>query len=283
VGLSSVPDLASLTVGDQADLDTVLAYIAAQPRRDYLAAAKASITGGGMLSVDSSFNIKWSQRFMLMGAGRGVTTSPIGYFQIDTPAAGVVITGVGGATNKTVVAAGVPLGLWDALYYILPLGASQASVPANFRVANYTSDFVVPDDWVLVAFRNSDASGTGGSNVYDEVFWCTGDHFTPWVLPALGGGWAPYGAPYSFQGFCKYNGMITMQGLVSGGTVAAGTLLWTMPAGFKPRTHQHFVVGTGTAPYTCILNVFSDGQVKTNVGVTAAWLGFDGVTYLPTA
>jgi hypothetical protein len=42
------------------------------------------------------------------------------------------------------------------LYYILPIGSSNTSVGANFRVAKYTSDLVIPENWVLLAIRNGD-------------------------------------------------------------------------------------------------------------------------------
>ena len=119
-----------------------------------------NISGGGTVSVDASGYVKNSSRFIIMANGRGSDVATTGYYDVNIPTSGT-ITGVGGATNKTATAAGVPLDNWDALYYILPLGSSSASVAANFRVANYTATpLVVPSDWVLIAIRNGDSPVT---------------------------------------------------------------------------------------------------------------------------
>lgn len=118
--------------------------------------ANRSITGGGTITFDSSANLLWSQRFIVISNGRGPLFSTTGYFDIDMPAAGTVIPGVGGASNKTVSASGISLNVWEALYYILPIGGTQAGLPGNFRVALYTSDLDVPYNWVLIAVRNGD-------------------------------------------------------------------------------------------------------------------------------
>jgi hypothetical protein len=115
-----------------------------------------NLTGGGTLSVDGSGNINWTQRLIVICNGRSATSSVSGFFDINIPTAGAVITGVGGAGNKTVVAAGIPLAAWEALYYILPFGSSSASVAANFRVVGYTADVTVPYNWLLLCVRNGD-------------------------------------------------------------------------------------------------------------------------------
>jgi hypothetical protein len=49
-----------------------------------------------------------------------------------------------------------PLGIWTALYYILPIGAGNGTVNANFRLVSYTTDVDIPHDWVLICMRNGD-------------------------------------------------------------------------------------------------------------------------------
>jgi adhesin HecA-like repeat protein len=117
--------------------------------------ANRNISGGGTITVDASHNVLWSARFIVISNGRGSYFSTTGYFDINCPTSGTV-TGVGGATNKTATAAGIPLAAWEALYYILPIGSNNASVAANFRVASYTADLNVPHDWVLICVRNGD-------------------------------------------------------------------------------------------------------------------------------
>lgn len=117
--------------------------------------ANVNVSGGGTLTFDSSSYFKWSTRFIVISNGRGSYFSTSGYFDITCPTSGT-ITGVGGATNKTATSDGIPLSSWEALYYILPIGSTNATVAANFRVAKYTSDLVVPSNWLLLAVRNAD-------------------------------------------------------------------------------------------------------------------------------
>jgi hypothetical protein len=117
--------------------------------------ANRNISGGGTITVDASYNVLWSSRFIIISNGSGSNFSTSGYFDIDCPLSGT-ITGVGGAGNVTATAAGIPLGAWQAIYYILPIGSNNASVAANFRVAGFGSDLDIPHNWVLICVRNSD-------------------------------------------------------------------------------------------------------------------------------
>jgi hypothetical protein len=121
--------------------------------------AGMNITGGGTISVDASGNINWTNRLIVICNGRSATSAVSGFFDINVPTAGTVITGVGGASNKTVGATGIPLAAWEALYYILPFGSSNASVAANFRVVSYTANVTVPYNWLLLCVRNGDSPG----------------------------------------------------------------------------------------------------------------------------
>jgi hypothetical protein len=123
---------------------------------DAIGLSNAIFTGGGTISVSSIYEVKWSQRFILISNGMGSHFSTSGYFDISMPALSTVITGVGGATNKTVTANGIPLAAWESLYYILPIGSNSGSIGANFRVVFYTSALVIPNTWLKICTRNSD-------------------------------------------------------------------------------------------------------------------------------
>jgi hypothetical protein len=116
--------------------------------------SNVNITGGG--TVTYSGGISWTSRFIVISNGNGSDFSTNGYFDINEPANGTVITGVGGHANATVAGGYVPLSGWDALYYILPIGSGNPSLNANFRIASYTSALQVPSNWVLVSILNGD-------------------------------------------------------------------------------------------------------------------------------
>jgi hypothetical protein len=121
------------------------------------ARAQANITGGGTITFNASGYLLWGTRFIVISAGYGAAFSTGGYFDITCPTSGT-ITGVGGHANVTATAAGIPLAVWDALYYILPVGSTTTSLAANFRVASYTAALDVPYNWVLLGVYNGDSS-----------------------------------------------------------------------------------------------------------------------------
>ena len=125
--------------------------------------ANRNLNGGGTITVDASYNVLWSQRFLVISNSKGATFGTAGYFEINCPVTGT-ITGVGGAANKTATAAGIPLAVYEALYYILPIGAVQTSLAANFRVASYTADLAIPHNWVLICIRNGDSNAVTFNN-----------------------------------------------------------------------------------------------------------------------
>jgi len=117
--------------------------------------ANVNISGGGVITWDSNGYFNSTSRFIVIANGRGAFFSTNGFFDITIPTSGT-IQGVGGASNVTATSAGIPISNWQALYYILPIGSGNVSIASNFRIASYTSDVVIPDNWVLVASRNGD-------------------------------------------------------------------------------------------------------------------------------
>ncbi len=135
----------------------------------YTATTKAQfvLTGGGTITFDNSGYLKWTNRFIVLGAGTGAHFSTSGYYDINMPADGTLIPGVGGAGTVTATTDGVPLSGWHALYYIMPIGSNAGFQPDNFRVVAYGSNFELPENWLLLAMRNGDDGvvklGVGGS------------------------------------------------------------------------------------------------------------------------
>ena len=225
--------------------------------------SQQSMSGGGDISWDGTY-LKWSKRFIAIANGLSATTATSGYFDIETPAAGTVITGLGSTPDVT-CADGIPMGLWQSLWYILPLGSSEVSVPANFRVANYSSmlDVVIPSHWILVATTNGDAGGR-------HVKTCAGRNVpegsvsypdTGLITPTLINGWVSYDTTYAPVRYSRKNNVVTIIGLVKNGTI--GLDVFTLPVGFRPPVQ--LLGATTTSP-----NVHGRLDVKTNGGVLPA-------------
>ncbi len=151
-------DQSSIAAGSASSAGTATNYNGV-PQAEYSASMKANfnITGGGTITVDASGYISWSTRFIVISHGNGSNFSTSGYFDISNPGSSVTITGVGGAGNVTTNGSGaIPLGSWQALYYILPIGSGSSSVAGNYRIASYTSGLEVPYNWILICVRNGD-------------------------------------------------------------------------------------------------------------------------------
>lgn len=137
---------------DSEKLDGVDGVVLAQSLR-----AGLNVTGGGTITVSSGAYIKNSSRFIVIASGKGSNFATSGYWDINIPTSGT-ITGVGGASNATATSDGVPLAVWEALYYILPIGSGSSSQAANFRIVDYTADVDIPYNWILLAVRNGDST-----------------------------------------------------------------------------------------------------------------------------
>lgn len=115
--------------------------------------------------------------------------------------------------------------------------------------------------------------------VVDQVFGVRATPMTPrpaWSAPALLNSWVNFGAPYSPVGYLlDGNGFVHLRGLVKNGATAT-SLIFTLPAGFRPETTEVFVVNANNAYGQ--LNVLANGNVVPLVGSTASF-SLDGVSF----
>jgi hypothetical protein len=215
---------------------------------------EALVHGGGVRTATST-GVSWSQRFIMTGAGRG-KTAPAGYFNIDNPTDGTVIPVYGSAskTSATVASGVVPLGTWETLYYELPFGATvSTSDPSRFRIVYFGTDFEVPPTWVPVVIRSGD---TGSAATYR---WADGRESQAWTYPTLGNSWANYTLGYASARYKRENGVVTVQGLIKGGTPSSSSVAFTLPAGYRPdSTVQYASLSSGGV---ADIRVFVGGSV----------------------
>jgi hypothetical protein len=118
----------------------------------YAQRALVMLSGGGTVTLSAGNVLSWTARFMPISEGLDPLLAASGYFEILQPPNGTVIPGVGGASDATVTAAGVPMtGAYKTLWYILPFGSGPTSLSANFRISDYTGAFVAPSNWIAIA------------------------------------------------------------------------------------------------------------------------------------
>lgn len=242
--------------------------------RTFTQRAQAALQGGGFRKVTYySTTVScaaWSSTIHAIGTGRSTTVNPSGYFGIILPPAGTLITGVSGAPNGLVdeggAGTGVALALHDALYYILPIGNSYVSVPGNFRKVGYTVDFIIPDNWVLIARRD---------NVMTEITWFDGQRDTGWITLPLVAPWRNYFAGLAIASYSRENGATCIRGTVLDGTV--GSTIGTLLPGFRPEASCAFPVN---GPTYSGLNIGNTGNLIYGIGQNPSpYLYLDGIRF----
>lgn len=102
---------------------------------------------------------------------------------------------------------------------------------------------------------------------------------TEWVEPALSNGWTNLGAGFSSVAYLKDGlGYVHLRGVIKGGTATIGTGLLTLPAGFRPATHEMFVCADGNESGRRV-DVESGGVVRLGTSVNNLHLSLCGITF----
>lgn len=205
------------------------------------------LSGGGLLLWDGAI-FKWNEKFTCIGASRH-ELAPEGYFEIPVPTAGdvVAVHSKSGVSSVAAVAGGIPIGVWEALYYELPIGKGFAGLTGRFHVVSYTANqiFKVPSHWILIASRNSE----GVSNVLRVQNGTTIDTFRPLTL---GLNWTPWGTGFNGSAggalACRYwrdNNHVCVDGMakwIGASPTVFNQNVATLPAGYRPSYQAMFPV-----------------------------------------
>ncbi len=140
------------TLADALTVPTLQAQTFAGAAQDYLQGMFA-LSGGGVVTwAGPAGRLKWTSRFIALPMGRSASSA--GYVDIIQPVvnipAGQVYTGVA----RTADANGVILNNWEALYAVHTIGGANSAV--TYYIVIYSTAFVAPSNWLLVAAVNGD-------------------------------------------------------------------------------------------------------------------------------
>jgi hypothetical protein len=114
--------------------------------------AQHTLTGGGTVTWTGA-RLKWTNRFIAIGAEKGPTMS-IGYVDVVQPTSGIPAANVHDGVNRSATAEGVVLNAWEVLYAVHRPGGDNSAV--TFQLRTYHRDFTAPSNWILVALVNGD-------------------------------------------------------------------------------------------------------------------------------
>lgn len=129
---------------------------------DY-AKAQPTLSGGGTVTWGGcGQKLKWTSRFLVMGAESGSTFSE-GHMNIGPSAANLSVVQDWDGAERASDATGVVLNYHEALYAVHTPGGDRAAV--TLRIVRHSSSFKAPSNWILVAVANNDDNtvklGTG--------------------------------------------------------------------------------------------------------------------------
>ncbi len=99
------------------------------------------------------------------------------------------------------------------------------------------------------------------------------------VAPTLLSGWVNYGDHWAAAGYYKGpDNRVHLQGLIKSGTVAGGTVIFTLPQGFRPKQKQMFIIFISGGGYGRV-DVNESGSVVANT-VNATYTSLSGISFL---
>ena len=108
-----------------------------------------------------------------------------------------------------------------------------------------------------------------------------------WVAPTFQNSWVNYGDVWETAGYRKDAlGYVHLKGLVKSGTIGTSTAIFTLPAGYRPKTGKAllFVCMSNNAAGRINVrnNTGDEGKVCCETG-NNAWVSLDGITFLAEA
>ena len=97
--------------------------------------------------------------------------------------------------------------------------------------------------------------------------------------PTLLSGWVNYGDGLAAAGYYKGpDNRVHLQGLIKSGTVADGTVIFTLPQGFRPLKKEMFIVFISGGGYGRV-DVYDNGSVVAKI-VNATYTSLSGISFL---
>lgn len=97
-----------------------------------------------------------------------------------------------------------------------------------------------------------------------------------WTALSLQNSWVNFGSGLPDASYTKINGTVHLKGMIKDGVTTGGTLLFTLPAGFRPGDTRHLGTVSNSAFGFLIIN--SDGTATISVG-SNAWFSLSGINF----
>jgi type II secretory pathway pseudopilin PulG len=105
-----------------------------------------------------------------------------------------------------------------------------------------------------------------------------------WTAPALQNGWVPFSSGYANAEYKKgADGIVNLHGLIKSGTVANGTVIASLPVGYRPKYDiicEETTYDPANSSGYARIDVTSAGNIVTREGVNNGWVSLAGCDYI---
>lgn len=157
-------------------------------------------------------------------------------------------------------------------------------------IVNLVASNTVSGTQWAVAAEGADANALAGDIVIcvlskagmDQIKLDVNALAVPWTGFTYSNGWADFGGGLQAGQFCRDQvGRVFLRGVLSAGTLTAGTLIITLPAGSRPAINT-IIFGnfsTGAGGFVFRMNVASaTGQITLDIGYLSTFANLEGLS-----
>ncbi len=103
--------------------------------------------------------------------------------------------------------------------------------------------------------------------------------YTGWTNLTLQNAWVWYGTIYTTPQYTKAaDGIVSLKGLIKSGTATSGTVLATLPAGYRPK--ERLLLGVVNNGAYARVDILANGNVIAGGAVSNIWLSLDGINFI---
>lgn len=108
-----------------------------------------------------------------------------------------------------------------------------------------------------------------------------GNEYIPLSNTDLKNGWVAYGSPYNAPGYrITMDGLVYITGVIKSGTIATGTLLFTLPEGYRPGATKIFVVAKAGGTGNWDVEIGANGEARIGLrNGDATWSSLDNINF----
>jgi len=159
-------------------------------------------------------------------------------------------------------------------------GTEIMSLPDNLRPSEYLHYHGRSSTYAPISIERATkgiiAKGVGSNHLSLQTMYYPGSLGT-WNNFSLLAGWTWYGSIYGTPQYTKSSdGIVTLKGLVKGGSTADGTDIAVLPVGYRPS--ERILSTTVSTDAHARIDILADGRVQL-YAVRNTWLSLDNISF----